>query len=122
MVVDEQTDSIIWQRVAHLFEQGEDNFEGRKALGLNARFRFYRYQQDDFFKPHIDGSGPGSRVINNTLVSQAYDDRWSEMTFFILLNDEFDGGETQFIVHKDNPNLTVRSHSDTKLVNTNYIK
>lgn len=117
MVVDETTDTIIWDRIAALFDQGDDNFNGLKPLGINARFRFYRYQEGDFFKPHIDGSWPGSRVINNKLVGQAYDDRWSQMTFLILLSDDFDGGETQFLVHKDKPNLPARLESDAKKVN-----
>ncbi|NRA54012.1 MAG: 2OG-Fe(II) oxygenase [Gammaproteobacteria bacterium] len=117
MVVDPVTDELIWQRVAALFLLGDDNFQGRQALGLNARFRFYRYQAGDFFKPHSDGSWPGSRVINRKLVGQAYDDRWSEMTFLIFLTDDFDGGETQFWVHKDNPSLPARLTADVKKVN-----
>jgi predicted 2-oxoglutarate/Fe(II)-dependent dioxygenase YbiX len=116
MVVDESTDSIIWQRIAHLFSQEDDNFDGLKPLGINARFRFYRYQEGDLFKKHIDGSWPGSRVINNKLVTQAYDDRWSQMTFLILLTDDFEGGATQFWVHKRDANSPARSESDARKV------
>lgn len=117
MVVDETTDAIIWQRVAPLFSIGDDNFQGLQALGINARFRFYRYQEGDFFSPHIDGSWPGSRVIDNKLVTQAYEDRWSQMTFLILLTDDFEGGATQFLVHKDKPNQPARHDKDIKKVN-----
>jgi hypothetical protein len=44
-VVDEQTDGLIWQRVAHLMPDPGHIFQGKAALGINARFRFYRYQQ-----------------------------------------------------------------------------
>ena len=39
-----------------------------QALGLNARFRFYRYGPGDYFLPHTDGSWPGSRVRDGQLV------------------------------------------------------
>ena len=59
-------------------------FTGSKALGINARFRFYRYNAQDYFKPHSDGAWPGSRVINNELITNAYPDRYSQMTFLIF--------------------------------------
>ena len=94
-VVDKTTDQLIWQRCGHLFE-------GRKAVGINARFRFYRYKEGDFFKFHTDGAWPGSRVIDQQLIGNAYPDRYSEMTFLILLSEDFDGGATRFRVnHND---------------------
>ena len=103
-VVDEQTDGIIWQRIAHLMHDKQDSFHGKEALGINARFRFYRYSKGDYFKPHSDGSWPGSRVINNELVADAYHDRISQMTFLILLSEDFNGGATRFLVNAGNPN------------------
>ncbi|NRA22160.1 MAG: 2OG-Fe(II) oxygenase [Oceanospirillaceae bacterium] len=117
MVVDLATDQIIWQRVAAHFIEDEGDFGGRKALGINARFRFYRYHSGDFFKPHTDGSWPGSRVIGNKLVGQAYADRWSEMSFLLFLSDDFSGGETQFLVNKDHPQLPAKVASEVKKVN-----
>jgi hypothetical protein len=101
-VVDETTDQLIWQRCGHLFSDIDNLFEGRKAVAINARFRFYRYKEGDFFKFHTDGAWPGSRVINQQLVGNAYPDRYSEMTFLILLSEDFDGGATRFRVnHND---------------------
>jgi len=117
MIVDRQTDKRIWQRVASLFSLGEDHFNGLKAVGLNARFRFYRYKTADFFKPHTDGSWPGSRVIDSKLVTQAYRDRWSQMSFIIYLSDDFVGGETQFFLDRDNPMQPARSITGVKKVN-----
>ena len=100
-IVDEQTDGLIWQRVAHLMDDRQQIFAGSKALGINARFRFYRYGKNDYFKPHSDGAWPGSRIIDNELIANAYPDRFSQMTFLILLSDEFEGGETRFMVNAD---------------------
>lgn len=100
-IVDEQTDGLIWQRIAHLMDDRQAIFSGCKALGINARFRFYRYSPEDYFKPHSDGSWPGSRIINNELVANAYPDRYSQMTFLILLSEDFEGGETRFMVNAE---------------------
>ena len=100
-IVDEQTDGLIWQRIAHLMDDRQDIFNGSKALGINARFRFYRYGQDDYFKPHSDGAWPGSRIIDNQLIANAYPDRFSQMTFLILLSEDFEGGETRFLVNAE---------------------
>lgn len=97
-ITDEATDGLIWQRVAHLAERELGVFGGKRPLGLNARFRFYRYGTGDYFRPHSDGSWPGSRVIDGQLVANAYPDRYSLMTFLIFLNDNFAGGATRFLV------------------------
>lgn len=56
-----------------------------KVSGLNSRFRFYKYSVGQRFKQHQDGSYIKS--INE----------WSEFTFMVYLNDDFQGGETKFI-------------------------
>lgn len=93
-VVDESIDQTIWGRCHHLFEAS--SFDGKLSLGLNARFRFYRYGEGDYFKPHTDGAWPGSRVIDNRLVADSYGDRLSQMTMLIFLSDDYDGGATLF--------------------------
>ncbi|MDB2705070.1 2OG-Fe(II) oxygenase [Pseudomonadota bacterium] len=102
-IVDEKTDDTIWQRIAPLMDDRQAIFNGSKALGLNARFRFYRYSPDDYFKPHSDGSWPGSRIIDGELVTNAYPDRYSQMTALILLSEDFLGGATRFMVNADDP-------------------
>ncbi len=97
-VTDTQTDEIIWHRVAPLAASDLEIFEGKAPLGLNARFRFYRYAEGDYFSFHTDGAWPGSRVIDGELIRNAYPDRYSQMTFLIFLNDDFTGGATRFIV------------------------
>ena len=107
-VVDEQTDSIIWERIKHLMADDQGIFDNKSAVGINARFRFYRYNKGDYFKPHSDGSWPGSRVINNQLIADAYGDRYSQLTFLMLLTEDFDGGATRFLVNANDPSQPTR--------------
>jgi len=93
-IVDESVDGIIWDRCKDMFEASSMN--GQLPLGLNARFRFYRYGVGDFFNPHTDGAWPGSRVIDGRLAADAYGDRISQMTFLIFLSDGYEGGRTVF--------------------------
>ncbi len=55
-----------------------------QLVGLNERFRFYRYSQGQYFKWHQDGTYCRS------------DEEMSQLSFLIYLNDGFVGGETQF--------------------------
>ena len=93
-IVDESVDGPIWGRCRSFF--GVSAFDGQHPLGLNARFRFYRYSRGDFFDPHTDGAWPGSRVVNGQLVADAYGDRLSQMTVLIFLSDGYEGGRTLF--------------------------
>ncbi|MFT5220268.1 MAG: hypothetical protein ACI822_002370 [Gammaproteobacteria bacterium] len=102
-VADDATNQIIWERCQALMDDRQQCFGRQQALGLNARFRFYRYQQGDFFAPHTDGAWPGSRVIDNKLVHNAYHDRFSQLSFLIFLSDDFSGGATQFYVKAEDP-------------------
>ncbi|MDJ1504441.1 2OG-Fe(II) oxygenase [Xanthocytophaga agilis] len=79
------TDEILaqqlWEKIKNYVpEQIEDS----QAIGLNEQFRFYRYENDQRFKRHIDG-----RFHRN-------DQEESRITFMIYLNDNFTGGETAF--------------------------
>ena len=100
-VVDDLTHDIIWDRCKDFMYDNKEIFYGKNTLGLNKRFRFYKYSKGDFFKLHTDGSWPGSRVVNKELITDFYKDRYSQMTFLILLSEDFQGGETQFIVNKN---------------------
>ncbi|WP_020414051.1 prolyl hydroxylase family protein [Microbulbifer variabilis] len=102
-VVDESTERLVWQRVQNLMQDPESYFGGRKPVGLNQRFRFYRYGTGDYFKFHTDGAWPGSRIIDGQLVANGYPDCFSEMTFLVLLSEDFDGGATRFRVNGDDP-------------------
>lgn len=58
--------------------------DGWSLSGFNERFRFYRYDASQQFTWHLDGTvrlGP---------------DRESFLTFMLYLNDDFEGGSTDF--------------------------
>ena len=113
-VVSEAIDKTIWKRSQHLVTE---EWQGQTAKGINARFRFYKYKKGDFFKPHTDGAWPGSRVIDEKLITNAYPGLYSQYTFLILLSDDFDGGATQFMVSKADPSKPARTEGDINVVN-----
>jgi prolyl 4-hydroxylase len=53
-------------------------------IGLNERFRFYRYDVGEKFAPHYDGA------FERTMKER------SQLTFMVYLNAGFEGGETIF--------------------------
>lgn len=58
---------------------------------MNERFRFYRYSKKQKFAWHLDGKVSDSHG-NETF-----------LTFMMYLNDDFEGGCTDFIWEKVNP-------------------
>ena len=81
---DEALAATIWARLRAWFaEEG-----GVRPVGLNERFRVYRYDPGQFFGAHRDGwyHRPG------TCERSVY-------TVLLYLNDDFDGGETTFVAH-----------------------
>ncbi|CAD7930689.1 unnamed protein product [Amoebophrya sp. A25] len=74
------------------------------VTGLNQRWRLYRYNESDIFRPHTDGSWPGSGLTSDkkSLVQDLYDGaQHSMLTFLLYLNDDCEGGETTFYYAKD---------------------
>ena len=102
-VTDDLTTDIIWQRCEPMMADEQGIHHGKQALGLNGRFRFYRYQAGDYFSPHTDGAWPGSKVIDRQLVTNAFSDRWSQLTFLLFLSDAYEGGRTQFYLPSNKP-------------------
>ncbi len=116
-VADQATTDILWRRSADLTNDNLDLFSGKRAVGVNARFRFYRYQQGDYFKPHTDGAWPGSMVVDNKLIANAYTDRWSQLSFIVFLGDDYTGGRTQFYLNKDDPLQPARDSEPAIVIN-----
>jgi predicted 2-oxoglutarate/Fe(II)-dependent dioxygenase YbiX len=115
-IADDETNRIIWQRCAAQLQDEEGVLGGRRALGINSRFRFYRYGPGDYFGPHTDGAWPGSRVIDGELVANAYDDRYSLLSMLLFLSDGYEGGSTQFLVSRSDPPQPSRIQGDANLV------
>lgn len=84
----------LWEKLAPFCPSILD---GWQALGLNERFRFYRYEEGQRFKRHIDG-----RFKRNA-------EEESRIIFMIYLNDDFLGGETKF------DDISVRPKTGTAL-------
>ncbi|MDB5311404.1 MAG: hypothetical protein JWO38_5606 [Gemmataceae bacterium] len=63
-------------------------FQGHFAVGLNERFRFYRYDPGQTFRPHSDGSF-------------SRNDEQSQLTFMVYLNGGCGGGETIIYIQDD---------------------
>ena len=115
-VADDETCDIIWQRCREQAHDDSDYNAGKAVLGLNARFRFYRYGVGDYFAPHTDGSWPGSRVIDGELINNAYGDRWSQLSFLLFLSDGYAGGATQFHVSKADPARPARHTDEAEII------
>jgi prolyl 4-hydroxylase len=58
---------------------------GRRSVGVNERFRCYRYQPGQRFASHYDGAFTRNSAER------------SELTFMVYLNNDFTGGETAFL-------------------------
>jgi len=112
-VVSEAIDGALWERCRSLVTETVD---GQSATGLNARFRFYRYDRGDYFKPHADGAWTGSRIIDGRLVADAYPGQLSQYTCLLFLNDGYEGGRTQFLVSRSDPARPATHRNDVNLV------
>jgi predicted 2-oxoglutarate/Fe(II)-dependent dioxygenase YbiX len=62
------------------------DIDGYEPIGLNERFRFYRYKDGQQFKPHVDGSFKRSETET------------SKITLLIYLNEDFEGGNTTLVL------------------------
>ena len=78
-----QIASQIWALVKDMMPA---DIEGYEPIGLNERFRFYRYKDGQQFKPHIDGPFRRSETEK------------SKITLLIYLNENFEGGATTLVL------------------------
>jgi prolyl 4-hydroxylase len=83
---------------------------GHRLCGFNERWRFYRYQPGQTFKPHRDGSYFRRETLEE-----------SQLTFMIYLNDGMTGGETRFFADmeqafRQQPYLSVQPRDGMALV------
>jgi predicted 2-oxoglutarate/Fe(II)-dependent dioxygenase YbiX len=102
LIVDNSSLAAEWWRRAERFLP--QHIERWRAVGLNDRFRFYRYEPGQRFAPHFDG----------------YFDREngerSQLTFMVYLNSDFTGGETKFYNGNRELHIAVQPQSGMALV------
>ncbi len=73
--------NLLWEKLKYYCPK---QIENQNVVGLNEQFRFYKYELNQRFKKHKDGS-----FKRNEFES-------SRITFMIYLNEDFEGGETSF--------------------------
>jgi predicted 2-oxoglutarate/Fe(II)-dependent dioxygenase YbiX len=78
---DDELAKALWNR---LRTQIPAFLDGRQAVGVNERFRYYRYEPNQSFSGHVDG------------VFRRSNGEESRLTLMIYLNEDFVGGETAF--------------------------
>lgn len=97
-IVDQAFHNSLWERVKPFVPV---EIEGRKARGINRRFRVYRYVPGAEYRVHFDGAWPPSGIHPTTgkylWDASPTDAKQSSLfTFLVYLNDDFEGGETTF--------------------------
>lgn len=78
----------LFKRAKPLLDPEKDGWMLRR---MNERFRFYRYSEKQKFAWHLDGK------VTDTHGSETF------LTFMMYLNDDFEGGSTDFNWEKVNP-------------------
>jgi predicted 2-oxoglutarate/Fe(II)-dependent dioxygenase YbiX len=88
--------SELWAR----FEPCAPRTKRTVPVGLNERFRFYRYDPGEKFAPHFDGYYQRPDALER-----------SQWTLMIYLNEDFEGGETNLI----EADVSIRPHTGMAL-------
>lgn len=88
MIDDADLAEQLWQRSVDYVPKFVGDW---MAIGVNERFRFYRYDTGQQFDWHYDGA------------FERTNGERSRLTFMIYLNDNFDGGQTSFEGHTVTP-------------------
>ena len=86
---DEELSKSLFERVKEYLPKELDETAEWELLGLNERFRFYRYTDGQQFKQHKDGSF--ARNENEI----------SKVTMIMYLNEEFKSGATRFVLENE---------------------
>jgi len=99
-LIDQAFHDTFWSRVAPFLPA---SISGKRARGINRRFRVYRYVPGAEYRCHIDGAWPPSGTDPTTGkylydASPRHAKQSSLFTFLVYLNDEFEGGETTFFL------------------------
>lgn len=79
-LADPELAATMWSRISSVLPM----IDNQKAVGVDSRLRFYRYEPGQEFKRHKDGSVTDEHGCV------------SKLSYLIYLNDDFDGGSTTF--------------------------
>ncbi len=106
----------VWERVKALIPEGP---EGQPPVGLNERWRFYRYEPGQRFKRHRDGTlALPPRVVDGITLPLGR----SLTTLMIYLNEGCEGGETALFTESGEEFLRVRPEVGMALCFAHEIK
>lgn len=95
---DAELAEILLNRIQH---KAPKEIHGKAFVGINERFRCYRYKPGMRFAPHTDGS------FHRDEVEQSF------YSFLVYLNDEFEGGSTTFLTV---PEVSIKPESGMGLI------
>lgn len=89
-IVWQQTIESLWSRISDLMPAG--------AVGVNPRWRFFRYGPGTIYRRHVDGSWPANALNDQGeyVVDTSNGKIRSRLTFLIYLTEGFNGGSTTF--------------------------
>ena len=80
---------ILYKRIAHIIP---NNYNDMKFCEINPRFRFLKYNDGDFFAKHTDEHYKNDK------------NEISLITLLIYINDDYEGGNTKFLIDDKNEN------------------
>jgi hypothetical protein len=118
-LVDDSIMRCIMSRCEHLFPQVLK--DGSQFVGMNARWRLYRYYPGSIYRPHVDGAWPQSGKVlkpSNGGGQKKYEYEYdisngkvrSRLTFLIYLNEGFQGGHTSYFTPNEEREGEVLAH------------
>ncbi|PPQ65025.1 hypothetical protein CVT24_008173 [Panaeolus cyanescens] len=85
-LADEVFERGLFDRIKELLPQ---EVNGGRVMGINKRFRLYRYRKGSVYRPHIDGAWPASSISETTPPTYVYDSDpklYSRLTLLLYLN------------------------------------
>ncbi len=104
---DEALSSRLWLRLRPL---ASSSVEGCAVLGLNERWRFYRYDVGQTFAAHYDGAFIRANGEH------------SQVTFMIYLNDGFGGGATKFDLRYPHGEMSIEPRAGMALLFLHHLR
>mmetsp|Transcript_28982 Transcript_28982/g.67134 ORF Transcript_28982/g.67134 Transcript_28982/m.67134 type:complete len:221 (+) Transcript_28982:52-714(+) len=91
IIDDPELTNFFWQRIKDHIPQ---EYKGHRAVGLNERLRFLKYEANQFFDAHCDGRYVRSRYDTK---DPSKIGEFSAITVQIYLNSGCKGGATRFL-------------------------